>query len=325
MKSARNVPLSIMTWNIYQGADFTPLFTTNTPEEIPERVTQVFRQFLATNFPKRAKAIARQIILKEPDILGLQEAVRWELIPPNSNIVEYDFIDILIDELARRGLKYRVAVFNQNTSAELPDNSGNVIRFTDRDAILVREESHVDVIRRRADNFEADLDVKIGGPNGQAVKILRGWSAIDACVKGHMFRVVSTHLEPLSSQVQAEQADELLAGPGNTELPLIFIGDFNSNANGSGTPTYGNLIAAGFNDTWLIANEGDGFTCCQDADLLNARSLLTERIDLILIKNKDKWKVIKAELAGEAQSDRTSSRLWPSDHAGVVTEFKLLK
>lgn len=48
-----------------------------------------------------------------------------------------------------------------------------------------------------------------------------------------------------------------------------------------------------------------------------------ERVDLILIKNKDNWKVMKDELAGETQESRTYSRLWPSDHAGVAAEFKL--
>ena len=74
LKSSRSVPLSIMTWNIYIGADLTPLLSA-TPKQIPKHVTNVFRQFIATDFSKRAKAIVRQIILKEPDIIGLQESV----------------------------------------------------------------------------------------------------------------------------------------------------------------------------------------------------------------------------------------------------------
>ena len=42
-------PPSFMTWNLYLGADVTPLFTA-TPQQIPQRVTEVFRQFLATQF-----------------------------------------------------------------------------------------------------------------------------------------------------------------------------------------------------------------------------------------------------------------------------------
>ena len=84
MNSPRDFLLSAITWNIYQGADLTPIFTA-APDKIPERVTEVFRQFLATNFPRRARAIAHQIILGKPDIIRLQEAVLVELVPPNSH------------------------------------------------------------------------------------------------------------------------------------------------------------------------------------------------------------------------------------------------
>ena len=68
---------------------------TATPEQIPQRVTEVFRQFLATNFPVRVKAIANQIISKKPDIIGLQEAELWQLFVPNLPTVTYDFVDII--------------------------------------------------------------------------------------------------------------------------------------------------------------------------------------------------------------------------------------
>lgn len=319
MNSSKDVLLSVMTWNIYLGAVLTPIATA-TPAEIPQRVTEVFRQFLATDFPERARAIARQIVKEKPDIIGLQEAVLWELVPPNSHRVIYDFIDILLKELECTGIQYRLAASNQGNTTELPSSAGNIIRFTDRDAILVRKECNLKVINAQANNFTTNLQVPIGGiPR----TILRGWSAIDVCFYGHMFRLVNTHLEPLSPAVQVAQGNELLTGPTVTTLPVILIGDLNSDANGSGTPTYGNMIAAGFEDTWLIGGTGEGFTCCQDADLLNAESKLSRRIDFILIKNKGDWEVLRDKLVGEEQSDRTYSRHWPSDHAGVVANFDL--
>lgn len=104
-------------------------------------------------------------------------------------------------------------------------------------------------------------------------------------------------------------------------LPLIITGDLNSNADGTGTPTYGLFIAEGFHDTWLEVGKGPGFTCCQDADLLNAQSGLNIRIDFILFKNG--WKPIKADVVGDEQQDRTSKGLWPSDHAGVSAKLIL--
>lgn len=315
MFSLRNRLFSVMTWNIYQGADFAPIFA---PGDIEKHVAGVYRQFLATNFLKRAKAIARQIILEKPDIIGLQEAVLVELVPPNSHCVLYDFADILINELSNWGMKYSVAAQNYGNLAELPSTLGNKVRYRDRNVILIRDKM-VKVVKKEEANFLENLTVPL---NGQPFTILRGWCAIDVCVHGHVLRIVNTHLEPLNTSVQVAQGNELLNGPGNTALPLIFIGDFNSNANGAGA-TYENLIAAGFEDTWSVNNHSEGFTAHQDADLLNPYSSLNERIDLILTKNIDKWKVLYEKLVGEAKFDRTFSRLWPSDHAGIIAKFKL--
>lgn len=159
-----------MTWNIYMGADLAPLLRA-TPKQIPERVTEVFRQFLATNFPERARAIAQQIFLKKPDLIGLQEMVRLELIPPNSHRVVYDFVDILLFELRMLGLPYRVAALNRNAEAALPSSSGNLVRLTDRDVILICEAGKVKVIRRMAANFKTNLHIRAAR---QSFTVLRG-------------------------------------------------------------------------------------------------------------------------------------------------------
>ncbi|MDD7794343.1 endonuclease/exonuclease/phosphatase family protein [Clostridium sp. 'White wine YQ'] len=311
------IGLTVMTWNIYQGEDVTPIFMA-TPQQIPERVTEAYRQFLATNFPERAKAIASQIALKKPDLIGLQEAVIVELIPPNAKKVVFNFIDILLYELAKKGVRYRVAAQNFNANVVLPASTGNLVRLIDRDAILIRRDSDVEVISKQEANFTTNLQVQIGG---KTVTLLQGWSYINACIKGKKFRLINTHLQPLDLQVQVAQANELLAGPANTNLPLILLGDFNSNAYVG--LTYNNLIAAGLSDTWVVGGVGNGFTAHQDSDVLNALSTLSERIDLILVKKNINWNVLKDELVGEAQEDRTFTRLWPSDHASVVSRLDL--
>lgn len=313
--------LSFMTWNLYIGADLAPILTA-APAQIPQRVTEVFRQFLATNFPARVKEIARQIVLKKPDIIGLQEAELWKLMVPNLPIVKYDFVELLLSELRKMGLHYEVAARNKNLFAQLPTSQGNEVSVRDRDVILIRQGSGLKIIGRKEANFNTNLTVQIGG---QQVKILRGWSYIDVRANGRTFRVINTHLEPVtvpeSVMVQVAQGNELLEGPANTNLPLIVLGDLNSNADGTGTPTYGNFINAGFRDAWLEAGKGQGFTCCQDADLLNAVSSLNRRIDFILFKNG--WKPIAANVVGEEQRDRTPTALWPSDHAGVAASLAL--
>jgi endonuclease/exonuclease/phosphatase family metal-dependent hydrolase len=112
----------------------------------------------------------------------------------------------------------------------------------------------------------------------------------------------------------------VLAGPAATDLPVIYVGDLNSPADGTGT-TYNNAIAAGFVDAWSQAGVGDGSTCCQADDLLNPNSMLSSRIDFILFRGD--FTVRSVDVVGEDPANRTPSGLWPSDHAGVVATLRL--
>ncbi|MBM4763214.1 endonuclease [Bacillus sp. B15-48] len=296
------------------GADLTPLIGAPA-NEIPDRLTAVFRHFLATNFPVRVKAIARQIALAKPDFIGLQEAERWQLEIPNLPIVTFDFVSLLLAELRSRGLHYEIAAENRNFLGRLPDSNGNTIQVLDRDVILNRKGRHVKIINRQEANFNTNLTVPLGG---QPFVILRGWSSIDVMLRGHIFRMINTHLEPASAEIRNAQAQEILEGPANTNLPLIITGDLNSPPDGT---AYTMFINAGFQDVWSGVGEDFGFTCCQGPDLLNAVSQLTRRIDYILFKND--WVPIKADVIGDSQSDRTKTGLWPSDHAGVSATFDI--
>ena len=140
-------------------------------------------------------------------------------------------------------------------------------------------------------------------------------------MRGKSFRLITTQLESFHAGVQLTQAGELLSGPAATDLPVILAGDFNSPADGSGTGTYAYLRNAGFEDAWEIVGVDDGFTCCQQGDLLNPVSALTERIDLILFRGD--FTPVWADVRGDEESDRTSgSDFWPSDHAGVASELR---
>ncbi len=63
-----------------------------------------------------------------------------------------------------------------------------------------------------------------------------------------------------------------------------------------------------------------GYTCCQNANLLNPTSLLNERLDLILFRGP--FAVSDVVLVGDDPADKTPSGLWPSDHAGVVARLR---
>jgi endonuclease/exonuclease/phosphatase family metal-dependent hydrolase len=164
---------------------------------------------------------------------------------------------------------------------------------------------------------------------GVPVSLSWAWASVDATLNGHSFRFATTHLDPISGVAQQAQAAEFLAGPGTTTMPIVWVGDFNSDADAtvitgvpSATATYRSIIASGFSDTWKAKHPADpGFTCCQAADLLNSTSTLTERDDLVLTRGP--FHVAKASIVGDETTDRLGSGLWPSDHAGVVVTLDI--
>jgi hypothetical protein len=61
----------------------------------------------------------------------------------------------------------------------------------------------------------------------------------------------------------------------------------------------------------------NGFTCCQPAELTNTSSLLTERIDLILVRHQGVFQPF-ALVTGRVPLLPIATPLnWASDHGGV--------
>jgi endonuclease/exonuclease/phosphatase family metal-dependent hydrolase len=144
-----------------------------------------------------------------------------------------------------------------------------------------------------------------------------------AAERGAPFRFLSTHLDPesLSGPIQEAQGLEVLLGPASTTLPVIFVCDCNSRADGTGTTVYVDTLAAGFRDAWTARPHPDpGFTCCQAEDLRNPESLLDHRIDIVFVRGEAGVRHVM--VTGADESDRTADGLWPSDHAGVVATIQ---
>jgi endonuclease/exonuclease/phosphatase family protein/PEP-CTERM motif-containing protein len=328
MAAKANGQVTVMSRNIYIGADLTPVITavlSGDEQRVSAAVTTAYAHVLASNFPERAEAIAMEIERTRPALVGLQEVMLFRSgvasDPAPADVVELDFLSTLVAALDGRGLHYAPVATVTNTDAEfagLIGGSPRDVRTTDRDVILARTDlptTQLTVANAQQTNFATNLVLPVGATG--SITVFRGWTAVDVNAGGLNFRLVNTHLDPTSPVVQVAQANELLAGPASTPLPLVFVGDYNSPADGTGSATYGNLIAAGFQDSWSQVHPGDsGYTSTQNADLMNPTSLLSERIDLVL--HRGGLSAISAELVGEDLADRTPSGLWPSDHAGIA-------
>ena len=137
---------------------------------------------------------------------------------------------------------------------------------------------------------------------------------------------MNTHLEAFADAQREAQARELVArgGPLRGKRQYIVVGDFNSDPNGTESPSGAFDILEGFGlvDEWP-RRFGPGFSCClnsSDARDTNADGF-DHRIDLILAKPK--LRAISGQVVGDQLRDRASNGLWPSDHAGVVMKLRL--
>jgi Endonuclease/Exonuclease/phosphatase family len=338
--TTRGQPIPVMTRNLYVGADLSPVSAaaaTGDGPAIVQAATDAWQGVKATNFPERAGAVANEIENSEPLLVGLQEVSLFRTGLPDSISatptpalhVELDYLDILLKELEKRGLHYAPVTITEEADTEIPGFTApgvlQDIRLTERDVILARTDvpsSKVQFSNKRTGIYAAYASVPIG-QTGQSIDLLSGWGSVDVTLRGKTFRFINTHLEPEGplNAIQVAQGNELLNGPANTSLPVILVGDFNSRADGTGTPTYNNLIGAGFKDAWSATHPRElGNTWGHDADLLNTSVNLTQRLDLVLFR--DNLCALDADVVGDELSDRTPSGLWPSDHAGVVATLR---
>jgi endonuclease/exonuclease/phosphatase family metal-dependent hydrolase len=326
--------VTVMSYNLFQGSELTQALTATSIPGLFAAASAIEAQVAATDIPGRAQAWANEVAAAGPDVLALQEASLWRTQSPSSTLttghqtpattVQYDFIATLIDDLAVKGLHYTVVGTVNGLDIQSPDLAGNEIRLTDRVAILARADEPPGQLRWtnvQSADYQARFTGQVGGSEGPSIVDLNGWVSADFTKRGETFRVVTTHLDALIPSVNALQAQELLAGPANTNLPVIVMGDLNSPADASGSSSL-YFLAAGFQDTWAATHPGDpGYTCCQSEFLNNPTSQLNERIDYIF--SRGGFRPDSMSILGASAADKTASGLWPSDHASITATLGL--
>jgi hypothetical protein len=352
---------NVMTRNIYLGADLTPAIAavgcTPQPGCTLAANQIVWNQVVATNFPARAKLLAREIDDDDPWVVGLQEVALWRSGPVNgvkdAATDEYDFLQILLSEISARGLKYKVQVVQQEADVESPAGTSLADakdrRLTMRDVILVRTDLPKVLIsfsNPQSSNYAPTRTAEIGigtstygdpcaytpppsGPN--CIVFKRGWTATDVKILGKPVAIfVNTHLESAASGIRQLQAAELVGAFGtgpllNPNRAAILVGDFNSDP----VIPYGGNPASGVSDGvayGIIAGAGfvdSGNTENTFGHNSNVNDFpsnpMTERIDHILTR-PGAFGLLDTKVVGDGSAPvyRTSGGLWPSDHAGVI-------
>lgn len=325
----RNDKVSVMTRNLYLGADLTPAITAGTPEEALTAVNQILGEVVANDFPTRARGLAREILRTKPDLVGLQEVALWS-VPLPSGTTTLDYLQLLLGALNHRGHTYRVAVSQDEFGVQTPvDTDGDMVPDASgslqmRDVILVRTGAGVAVRNADGDNFDNPL--VLPNPVLGPITVERGWTSVDARVRSsRWFRFVNTHLEAFHPGIRALQAGELVDadGPATSNLPVVLVGDLNSDddtVSGDDRLAYLSLLAAG-----MVERSTDNpLSCCIDSPLLavgagGSIADFDHQVDHVMTRDPNQVKLRYSLVTGRYPMNG----FWDSDHAGVFSALRI--
>jgi hypothetical protein len=353
-KAKNAVPFSVMTRNIFLGADLSPALNSTSAGEFIAANGAILREVDATNFPLRAQGLAKEIKSKKPDLVGIQEGAWWRTGdtpgPPvqgdsdafTAVTTRQDFLQLLLDQLNSKTNKkfkgYRLAVVGTEFDFEAPadyDNNpstgllGGEIqgRLTMRDAILVRKGGAVKANNPQTGHFSSLFTPTISGIQ---VPVTRGWVSLDASAKRgkgkdvirKKFHFVNSHFEAFDDETQhpsirAQQAAELASGPASNPKSII-LGDFNSDVPGlkpGDEQAYQVLLDAGFTERAT----DERTSCCVPNLFTSPPSEFDHRVDHVMTNMGKRVKLVKSEITGKEQVNG----IYDSDHAGVFSRLKI--
>jgi endonuclease/exonuclease/phosphatase family metal-dependent hydrolase len=304
--------IRVATYNLYLGADLSGLLGDPPPEESEARRNEAQRQLETTAFPARARMIAKALSAEQVDLVGLQEVCVWK----RDGEVVWDYCRLLLEELDALGTPYDVVAGQPSFHGAGTVEAGEqavTLELHGRNAVLLRRGSAIEAEASDSGLFGSALRVPLMG--GAEVSIERGWCSVRCVVGGARFTFVDTHTEAYDPASRDRQRDELVAVL--PDGPLVLVGDFNATPDEVGMPE-------DLRDAWSEAGGTEdpnaAATCCQAADLRNADSELSERIDYVWVRGLGVESCVRIGAHAEECARRAR---WPSDHAGVVATLTL--
>jgi endonuclease/exonuclease/phosphatase family metal-dependent hydrolase len=322
--------ITVLSQNLYVGADvdlvIRALGSPDPSDDLPALLFAI-ETLGETAYPARAEAIADAIARARPHAVGLQEVseINIDLRPLGVPVfVSQDFLALLQDALARRGLHYAVAGMSDNTNVSLV---GGAVRLLDHDVLLV-DADRVTVNTASGQTFAVNL-----GPIAPGVSLIRGWVWAQTTVDGQAYTFATAHTESnlagappgLVESIRAAQVGEMVATLAARER-VILVGDLNDQP---GSPMYEVLTGSGYTDTWAaLRRSAKGLTCCHAADLSDRFAPFDQRIDYVFTRGlaRKHGKLLgRIHRFGAVPADRLAGpagKIWPSDHAGLVAVIR---
>jgi endonuclease/exonuclease/phosphatase family metal-dependent hydrolase len=379
--------ITVMSRNLYLGADVGVAM--ELLPDFPAATQFMWDQMSETDFPTRSKEFVKEIAFSDPDVIGLQEATNWycqkNLI--GKDVVIYDFVEILLADLKSAGLEYEVA----NKDGNVAQNVGFEIKpiayltkatdseifepvfdqefaycgFEIADVLLIKSSLSEDLLAVGTSEYEAKYTII-----PTLMTVYRGYSWADINFGGKPVRFVTTHLESLFDETKVPvaklQADQLVTDLSTTKIPVVVMGDFNSDPrdprgagqhNPGGQPienelckaqkdltnmlqadstcnAYWTMVEAGFVNVSPESMKPSNFTWGLNASLSGPDEIrgpaakemgnefgFTDRLDYIFANGE--IELVSTELIGNNQTGTQNTKVWASDHAGLVSTIQI--
>jgi endonuclease/exonuclease/phosphatase family metal-dependent hydrolase len=254
---AADVEVTVMTRNLYLGADVAEALSLI--PDLGAAAQSLWDQVAATDFTARVPLLAQQTAQAAPAVVGIQEATRWECTPSPTQgpTVVYDFTAQFLEATADAGTPYVLASAGGST-AENPSFTIPAIPlvtkvddpatfqplfgsdtaycgFTIGDALAVRADLAGSVVAAGTVEYERSTPIV-----PLVLDVVRGYAWADVVVDGTPVRFVTTHLEavwsPGTVPAAADQARQLVDDLASVAMPLVVMGDFNSDPRDPRTP-----------------------------------------------------------------------------------------
>ena len=309
-QAAKGPTVTVMTRNLFLGADLIPLAVTPAGQQFEQTTTNMFNGVKGEDPNARMKLVAGEIAKAKPDLVGFQELSLWRTGSAPASTVAFDYIKTITTQLKKLHQNYRVVAIKQGFNVEGPTGGGSDVRLTLGDAILARK--GVKVKHIHSGLFKNQLTIPTQAIGN--VTTNRGYNELDATVHGVTVHVVNSHLEAYSADIRLKQAQELVKGALRSKLPTILIGDLNSGPNlpkPEDRPPYQAIAKAGFKEERTLK-----FSCCFNE--LTDKTGWDHNVDWIMAKPK--LKLVRSFVTG---TETTPAGVHPSDHGGVVSVLRL--
>src|SRR5215831_759220 len=169
----------VLSQNMYVGASLGILLgATSLPDLINTKIPTFTKNVLATKPDERTAAMAAEIAKQRPDFVALNEV--WML---TTKDFKMDLLKSLLDSLQALGQPYELVKGATVNQEELNLNPLVDFHILDRNAILMRTDVVIPIIRVQSRQFPTAITGILPPPLNQ-ISIHGGYVSVDAIVRG---------------------------------------------------------------------------------------------------------------------------------------------